>query len=225
MIQFNLLPDIKIQYLKANRQKQVVLLVSVIATAASIVFLVVMGVIVFGLQKKSIKDLSADIKTSSAELQNTPDLTKILTVQNQLKSLPSLHDNKPVANRLFGYISQSTPSNASLSRVNVDFVKHTMTLTGSADSLNTVNTFTDTLKFTTYHTETNSKTEVQAFTDVVLSNFGRDSKSATYNITLTFDPVIFSELENVTLTIPSIVTTRSEIEQPQALFKKAEGAQ
>ncbi len=224
MIQFNLLPDIKIQYLKANRQKHTVLLFSVIAIIASVSVMVVLGVIVFGLQKKNIADLSSDIKTASSELQSTPDLTKILTVQNQLTSITKLHDDKPVASRLFGYISQSTPSSASISHINVDFAKHTLAITGSADSLNTVNRFTDTLKFTTYHTA-KVKDEVPAFSDVVLANFGRDSKNATYNITLTFDPLIFSELEDITLTVPNIITTRSQVEQPQALFKKAEGTQ
>jgi hypothetical protein len=225
MVQFNLLPDIKIQYLKANRQKHTVLLISTITTLASIAVLVMLGVIVFGLQKKNIHDLDGDIQTSSSELQSTPDLTKTLTVQNQLHALQGLHDGKAAANRLFGYISESTPSSASISHINVDFAKHTLAITGSADSLNTVNTFSDTLKFTTYHTSKQPKEEIQAFTDVVLANFGRDSKNATYNITLTFDPIIFSELDDVKLTVPNIVTTRSEIEQPQALFKKAEGAQ
>lgn len=225
MIQFNLLPDIKIQYLKANRQKHLVLLTSIIAIAAGLAIVITLSVIVFVLQKKSITDLSSDIKSSSSQLQNTKDLTKILTVQNQLKALPVLHDGKPVAQRLFGYISQSTPSSASISHINVDFSKNLISITGSADSLNTVNTFADTLKFTTYHTDSQPKTEVPAFTDVTLANFGRDPKGATYNITATFDPVIFSQQNEITLTIPNIVTTRSEVGQPDALFKKAEGAQ
>jgi len=225
MIQFNLLPDIKIQYLKASRQKHFVLLISIMTTVVAVVFLVIMGVVVFGLQKKNIQDLSSDIKSNSTQLQQTADLSKILTVQNQLKALPALHDTKPVASRIFGYIRQSTPVSVSISRVNVDFVKHVITITGAADSLNTINTFADTLKFTTYHTDAQPKTEVTAFSDVVLANFGRDNRGATYNITFTFDPLIFSELQNVTLTIPNIVTTRSEIEQPQALFKKDGSAQ
>jgi Tfp pilus assembly protein PilN len=219
MIQFNLLPDIKIQYLHARRQKQVVLLASTIAIVASIGLLVLLGSIVFGLQKKNIADLSKDIKTASSELQNTPDLTKMLTVQSQLRSLPSLHQDKPIASRIFGYIAQSTPASVSISRLNVDFTGQFMTVSGSADSLETVNKFTDTLKFTTYHTKSSAKQEKPAFQSVVLTAFGRDTKGATYTITFKFDPIIFKEAEDVTLTVPNKITTRSQTEQPSALFQ------
>jgi hypothetical protein len=223
MIQFNLLPDIKIQYLKAKRQKHMVVLASTVAVVVSIIVIAILLAIVFGVQKKSISDLNADIETQGTKLEETKDLTKILTVQNQLKVLPTLHDEKAVATRLYGYISQVTPTSASIARLNVDFALHTMVFSGSADSLETVNKFTDTLKFTTYKTANNEE-EQPAFSDVVLSAFGRDSKSASYTITLTFDQTIFSELEDVTLVVPNIITTRSNTEQPSgALFESPEG--
>ncbi len=224
-VQFNLLPDVKIQYIKAHRQKQLVLFISTISVIASVVILILLVSIVFVVQKKSISDLSRDISASSDELQSTPDLTKMLTVQNQLRSLPSLHASKPVASRIFGYMNQSTPSDVSISRLNVDFAQNTMTISGSAASLETVNKFVDTLKFTTFHTESASKDERPSFKDVVLAAFGRDSKGASYSITLAFDPVIFSEAEQVTLTVPNKITTRSQIEQPAALFQGQGGGQ
>lgn len=224
-VQFNLLPDVKIQYLKARRQKHLVVLGSLVAIIASLTVLVILVSVVFFVQKKSINDLSTDIDTASAALQSTPDLTKMLTVQNQLLLLPGLHDAKPVATRLFSYMSQSTPVEANISRLNIDFPKRTLTISGSANTLETVNTFVDTLKFTTYHTAKNDKEEKPAFSEVILSSFGRDSKGATYTITLKFDQAIFSELEEITLTVPQKVTTRSEIEQPGALFQKSETGQ
>jgi Tfp pilus assembly protein PilN len=201
MIQFNLLPDIKIQYLRANRQKHIVMLVSVIVIVVSLAALGVLLGVVYGVQKKTISDLNSDIKTSSSELQSTPDLTKILTVQNQLKALQTLHDGKPVVTRLFGYLDQAVPANASNSRALTDFAGNTMNLSGTADSLNTVNVYIDRLKATTYHTDSNNKTEKKAFSEVTLASFGRDSKSATYTITFKFEPAIFSEADNVTFTI------------------------
>lgn len=225
MVQFNLLPDIKIQYLKARRHKHLVLLASTVTIIVSVAAMAVLLSIVFVVQKKSIRDLSGDINVASNELKNTQDLTKMLTVQNQLKALPGLHDAKPVASRLFGYLNQSTPVAASISRLNVDYTLMTMTLSGSADKLETVNTFVDTLKFTTYHTVNAPKEEKAAFSSVVLSAFGRDSKGATYTITFSFDPAIFSESEEVTLTVPNKITTRSQTEQPSALFKQSESGQ
>lgn len=221
MIQFNLLPDIKIQYLRARRQKRLVMLSSTIVIVVCVVVVVLLSSTVFLVQRKNIKDLSADIKAASLELQTTPNLTKMLTVQNQLKALPGLHDSKPVVNRLFEYIAQSTPVSANIARLSGDFGAHTLSISGAADTLNTVNTFADTLKFTTYHTEDAPKDEKRAFSDVVLASFGRDSVGASYTITFSFDPEIFSEQQEVTLTVPKIITTRSEIEQPSALFQQS----
>jgi Tfp pilus assembly protein PilN len=204
IIQFNLLPDIKVEYLRANRQKHIVVLASIVVGAAALVALVILLSLVFVVQKKSISDLSKDIKVASTELQATPDLTKILTVQNQLTSLPSLHNDKPVVTRLFPYLQQSTPSTVINSRILGDFVQHKLTLSGGADSLAAINTYIDALKATTYHTATDSKTEKPAFSNVVLAAYGRDNKSASYTITLDFDPVIFSELDEVTFTISNV---------------------
>jgi len=55
----------------------------------------------------------------------------------------------------------------------------------------------------------------------VLTNFSRDKKGATYTITTSFDPVIFSEASDVALTVPNIISTRSAVEQPTALFQNS----
>jgi Tfp pilus assembly protein PilN len=201
MIQFNLLPDIKIHYLRANRQKHAVLLGSVVLIIVSLAVMAILLTIVFGLQKKNISDLSNDITTASKELQSTPDLTKMLTVQNQLKALPALHDKKPVTTRLFTYLDTVTPAEAANSRTVTDFALNTLTLSGQADTLNTVNVYIDRLKATTYHIESAPQTEKKAFSEVTLSSFGRDSKSATYTISFKFDPVIFSEADEVEFTV------------------------
>jgi hypothetical protein len=54
---------------------------------------------------------------------------------------------------------------------------------------------------------------------VVLSDFTRTDKEATYTITLSYNPVIFDSASNVVLTVPKIISTRSETEKPTELFK------
>jgi len=191
---------------------------STVVIIFSVTVVVVLISIVFGLQKKNMADLVRDINASSAELKSTKNLNRMLTVQNQLNSLKALHDDKPVASRLYKYVTQLTPTSASIARLNVDFTKNTITVTGAADSLSTINTFTDALKFATYHTEDAPKKEKKAFSSVVLSTFGRDTKNATYTIDASFDSVLFSEQSEVTLTVPNISTRTG------ALFK-TEGGQ
>jgi Tfp pilus assembly protein PilN len=218
MIQFNLLPAVKLDYVKTKRNKRLTVLASVLVGGVSLAILAILFIAVQGAQRKYSRDLSKDIKAESAKMESIPDLNKILTIQNQLNSLPSLHDKKPAASQLFTYLKQVTPAKVSIANLQIDFDAQTMTITGSADSINSVNIFVDTLKFTTYTASGGSSTN--AFSDVVLSSFGRDDKGASYSITLKFDPVIFDTTKQVTLTVPQgKITTRSETEKPEALFQ------
>lgn len=223
MIQINLLPDVKLQYLKVRRTQRLVVSVSTLLIVASLfIFVLLIGTVdVF--QKKNLSDLNHDISTYTKQLQNTPNLNKILTVQNQLQVLTNLHDQKPAASRLFGYLQQVTPSDASISEFNIDYTQNTISMTGNAGSLDTVNAFTDTLKFTTY--KKSDGTSANAFTSVVLSAFSRNASGATYTITASFDPNIFSNGTNASLSVPNIISTRSIIEQPTDLFQSNTGGQ
>jgi Tfp pilus assembly protein PilN len=225
MIQVNLLPDVKIAYMRTTRNKRLVIGVSTLAIVVSIAIMLLLGSIVYGFQKKNLSDLNDDISTYNNQLKNTPDLDKVLTVQNQLGALTPLHDQKPVVSRIFGYLTQVTPSAASISQLDTDFDANTITITGAASSLDVANTYIDTLKFTTYQeVDSNGKAQgepVKAFSDVVMSQFARNTAGATYTITLTYDPAIFSGASNVKLTVPNIVSTRSLTEQPTDLFQSS----
>jgi Tfp pilus assembly protein PilN len=217
MIQFNLLPGVKQEYIQARRTKQLVVLISFAVSAASLAILLLLLVTVDVVQKKSLSDANTDIKKYSAQLKAVPDLDKILTVQNQLNTLTSLHDQKPVVSRTFTYLSEVTPGTVSISSYTADHAANTMTITGEAQSLDQVNVYADTLKATTFTTDSDTTTK-QAFPSVVLSAFGRDSKGATYTLKIIFDPKIFSKQYDVKLAVPSIVTSAQ-----QQLFQKQAG--
>lgn len=219
MIQFNLLPDIKLEYIKTRRVKRVVMTSASLVTGGSLLVLFLLFAAVNGIQKRHMDALTRDIAKGSQTLRDIPDLNKVLTIQSQLGSLPGLHDAKPVATRLFGYIAQTTPSNLKMNSLDLDFTALTMKVTGEADTLNTVNQFVDTLKFTTYKTEAEGSEAVPAFSAVVLSSFGRGEKNATYEVTFNFDPIIFNNDNAVALTVPKIITTRSQTEKPGDLFQ------
>jgi hypothetical protein len=119
---------------------------------------------------------------------------------------------------LLPYIKQVTPSNVSIATLKVDFDAQTISITGSAATINIVNTYVDTLKFTTYTSE--GAESKKAFSEVVLANFGRDDKGASYQISMKFDPAIFDITKQVTLSVPQgKITTRSETEKPEDLFQ------
>lgn len=217
MIQFNLLPDIKQQYIKAQAVKRLVISVSFIASAAVLFIFLVLLSSVYVVQKKNIHDLEQDIHTNTATLQNMPNVADILTVQSQLNSLAVLNAQKPAASRVFGFLSKLTPAQATISDLKMDYAQRTMTITGNAPSLDVVNTFVDGLKFTTYSV-TGQSGDRPAFSAVVLSGFSRDAKSATYSITCTFDPAIFDNANNVSLSVGP--QAQSSAQQPSIIFKK-----
>jgi hypothetical protein len=158
MIQFNLLPDVKQEYVKARRMKRLVMLASLAVSGAAIFLLLLMITTVDVVQKKSLHDLNNDIAKYSKQLKSTPDLDKILTVQNQLNTLTGLHDKKVVTSRVFRYIAQVTPGQTSISKLTVNFsnaanstnAAGTFDIQGEAPTLDAVNAFTEELKSTTY---------------------------------------------------------------------------
>lgn len=222
MIEMNLLPDIKKQALKAQNIKRLAILFSTLVSFISVSIFVIMLFYVDVIQINNLKSLSSDINHYSANLKNNTNLNKILTIQNQLVTVPQLQAQTPAASRLFGFLTQLTPTSASITKLNVDFNQDTMSITGNADSLITVNKFVDTIKFTDYNTGGSNK---KAFSTVVLSSFGYSSSSpnnqpANFKISFNFDPNIFNNTNKVNLVVPSLTTTRSIIGQPNNLFIK-----
>lgn len=241
MIQFNLLPDIKLKYIKTQRTKRIVMLASIITTGVSLLLLATLYVSVQIVQKKRIDSISKDIVAQVKSLNDTKDLNKILTIQNQLNSLPDLHNKKPVASRLFGsniqqatpaqasngekpvtsrlfgYIEQVTPAQANIAKMDIDFDANTISIVGTADNLVTVNMFADTLKFATYKSTKTDKGK--PFSDVV-TVLAINDKGASFTLTFKFDPVLFGSDDTPTLIVPKIISTRSETEKPASVFKE-----
>ena len=215
-VQFNLLPDVKLEYDRSQHAKKVVYTLSFIACAVAVSLFVVSFLAVHVLQKKLLDNANSDISNYSQKLKAIPDLDKILTVQNQLNSLPSLHQQKHYSSRLFAYLPQITPTNVSIGKLDLDTTAGTIEITGTADTVESVNKFVDTLKFTTYtSTDTQANQPAKnAFSNVLLSKIDRDDKGASYTIDGSFDPALFIGSTSVKLVVPQETTTRSVINAP-----------
>ena len=221
MTQFNLLPDVKIDYIKTRRLKRDMISVSVLVASAAVAIAVLLFLGVGVVQKKHLTDLNKDLVSTAAKLRSTPDIDKIITVQNQLNSLPGLHSDKPAALRMFGYLAQVTPATITISDTTVDFAANTIQISGNAKDLLAVNTFVDTLKFTSYTKDGNVTGQPKAFSKVLLTDFAAGEKNATYKISLSYDTEIFKNQNNISLIVPNTITTRSQSAQPAALFEAA----
>ena len=217
-VEFNLLPDLKMDVVKATRARKTIVSIAFLASAASLTILVLLLFTVYIVQNKQLSDASNDIETANETLKNTSGLVQILTVQNQLKTLPGLHQNKHISSRLFAYLPQVTPTNVSIGSLILDLAANTMQISGTAESQHAVNTFIDTLKFTKY-TIANDGTAKDAFPIVIESNFALSGAQVSYTLDVQFDPVLFSNNQAApTLQVPSLTTTRSVVDNPSNLL-------
>lgn len=224
MIQFNLLPNVKVDFIAARRTKRFVLFVATCVVGGSLAVVAILATIALVWQTTSLSDLDRNIKASADDLRSQTGIDKVLTVQNQLSSIDSLHSQKPEVARVFGYLAQVTPSSITVATLAVDFVTPTFTITGQAPSLEEVNKYVDTLKFTTVGNDDENSAVAEgtkAFSAVVLSSYSIDNSGASFSITLAYEPMIFSSAEtNLKLIVPQITSTRSETERPADLFKE-----
>ncbi|HSH18083.1 MAG TPA: PilN domain-containing protein [Candidatus Saccharimonadales bacterium] len=220
MIQFNLLPDVKLAYVRTQRTKRLVMGTALIATAAAFAIFLLLFLGVHVVQKVRISQLDTGIKERTADLKKNQDLDKVLTIQNQLGSLTGLHDDKVTASRTFSVLQQVTPGGVGITNFTTDFTASTIAISGQTASLDRVNAFVDTLKFATYTLKDDPEGK-KAFSEVVLSQFGRSESATTYTVTFKFDPALFGRDANDQLTVPKTVTTGSVIGQPSGILPQS----
>jgi len=199
MIQFNLLPDVKKEYIRVKRQKHLLMTVSLVSAAAALVVTgLLFSYVQFG-QKSHIDDLTADVNAEISAINSIEDFNQILTIQNQLNALPELHQSKPETSRIFAYLNQITPTDVRISGVNLDILNQQLTIEGTADDLVAINRYIDTIKFSTY--TTSDLEDGSPFYDV-LSELNRSEDSASYQLSMFFEPIIFDNTVEVTLAVP-----------------------
>lgn len=200
MVQFNLLPDIKLQFIKAQRTKYLVTFVSIVVSAASIGLLIFSIVFVHVVQEQLIKKSTEDINKTQKQILAIDDVKTMLTVQNQLNTLPNLHESKGVPSRIFTYLQQTTPLQISLDNMEVDFENSMITIGGNGPSIESIRIYADALKLAHFHSVDNPKDSKKAFSEVV-SNISRDEEKATFSINLKFDPDLFDVNKRVELRV------------------------
>ena len=231
-VQFNLLPELKMTHVKASRTRALVVSTAVLVSGVTIGLFLLLFLSVNVVQKKQIGDADKDIAKYTAELKAVPNIDKILTIQNQLKSLTGLHQAKHITSRIFTYLPQVTPANVKISRISLDFATSTIAIDGTADTQVSVNTFVDTLKFTEYKVGEQGATG-KAFSTVTESSFSINPGNVSYGLTVTFDPTLFANnlldsegrSQTPVLVVPKLTTTHATSNDPGNSLFNNEGGQ
>lgn len=148
MIQLNLLPDVKKEFIRAQRTRNSVIAGSVIAIAASLGLIVLFAMYVYIGQPIIAKQLTDDIERKGKELQGVQNIDKYLTIQHQLESLGPLHDDKKIYSRMMDFmpaLNPAAPHSVQLNTLEVNDLDGTVIFKGISPSAQSFNIFNDTL--------------------------------------------------------------------------------
>lgn len=189
-VQFNLLPDIKLEYNRTQHLKNTLTAAATLVTVGSLTLLVLLFLTVDVIQKKQLNDSAKDIDSASKQLKSVPQIDEIITVQNQLSTLVKLHQSKHITSRIFKFLPQLTPPNLTVNKLDMDLKQNTLVISGKASAQSNVNAFVDALKLANYKLGTQGQ-DTKAFSNVVESGFTINQAGINYTISMQFDPVLF----------------------------------
>lgn len=199
MIEINLLPSVKREYLKAQQMKHAVIVGAGLLSILSLVILAILWSYVNVVQPQHQKNLEKDINSGVAELKSKDNAVKIVTVQGALEQLPGLQDKKQLTSGLFTYLNDFTPKSVSYSNIKLDLSQNSLVLQGGATNFEQANVLANNLKGATFtYKQDDSVQTAKPFSGVVFDGLSKseqsqDGRNVSFQLTLTFDPVIFSQ--------------------------------
>ncbi|NTW62098.1 hypothetical protein HGB25_01650 [Candidatus Saccharibacteria bacterium] len=231
MIEINLVPDVKQELIKAQRVRATVITITILIGMASVAVVAALAFYVFAVQ--TVRSVLADnsIKDSSAKLDKVPDLSKTLTIQNQLTKINQLNDAKKVDSRIFDLLSAvvpPAPNDIKISDLSIKSDSKMIIVNGqAANSYAALEVFKKTIAGAKVrYTDTNNKQqEVDLASSISTSNtsYGEDSsgvKVLRFTISFVYTDELFSPLsKNVSVVIKTNGNvTDSFLGVPTSLF-------
>lgn len=229
MIQVNLIPDVKHEYLRAQKLRNSVISIAILAVAASIALVVLLGAILGG-QRVTEAVTESTIKSEYKKLRETESVDNLVTIQHQLSNISSVNNKKLISSRLFDVLSAinpAPPDDIRLSTVSFDPSTSTLSLEGSGN-FTSADIFTKTILNTQIeYTEDGVSGAKPLTTEVILTetSFGEDSsntKVLRFKLNFQYAEELFrSDLTNVRIVSPtgSIDVTDSKLRVPDSLFQ------
>lgn len=161
-IELNLLPDVKKEYLKSKKQRNLVVSISVLVSIISGGVIVVLILILGGLnlQKGILLSQIGDPqnpdsgsyigKIKAAQKDDSKDLNSVLTVQNNMSQISGLKSNQEIFSRLFfgspeeqGYLAQMNPASPTMIsigqlKIGLDSSASSAATAGAANTANVI---------------------------------------------------------------------------------------
>ncbi|HEV2412424.1 MAG TPA: PilN domain-containing protein [Candidatus Saccharimonadales bacterium] len=210
MVELNLLPDVKREYIETQHLKRNIIALSILAILISIAVVVLMAFYVNVVQSIAQTNVKNDITKSTTQLHAIPQLSKILTVQDALSTLPTLKSQQVINSRLFAYLTDLVPTTVALNKLDIEQSATSIEFDGVSQDYTSLNVFADDLKDAqlTYGPSNNRQT-IQPFSKVVITSADQSNNTTTpgvsFQITMNFNSVIFAQTTtSPTINIPNI---------------------
>ncbi len=230
MIEINLIPDVKQELIKAQHVRSAVISFTILIGLASVAIVTVLAIYAFGVQ--TVRGVLADdsIKKGSSQLAAVPDLSKTLTIQNQLTMISTIHNSTKIDSRLFDVLQAiipPTPNDVQISTFKIDSSANLITIDGQAvNSYAAVEVFKKTIESAQVNYSDGKNTQTVALaSNVSTSNtsYGEDSsgvKVLRFTISFNYATELLSPLsQNVKVTIANQGNaTDSYLGVPKSIF-------
>lgn len=231
MIEVNLIPDVKREYLHAQRVRNTVISVSMLVAAAAAGTVIVLGLALGSLQFAS-GQADNSIKSKYKELSDKPDINDLLTIQNQLTQIDMISSNRGVNSRIFDTLSAvnpQAPNNVTMSTVRYNASEKTITIEGStAGGFNAVDALKKTILNTKLkYTKDSESAETLLSSSVRITNtaYAEDSggeKKLTFTLTFSYpEELLSNSVKSLVIVSPtgSVDVTDSKKHVPDSLFE------
>lgn len=219
MIEINLVPDVKQELLRAQRQRTLVVSVSIMVSVVAIGLVALLGGYVLVQQALVGRSLDNSISQLTDEIEAKDGLPNALTVQRQLGAIAELYESRTDSSRMFDVLSAISPKSNSKNALNIsnlvlDEEEHRITIEAQAtNGYEALETFKKTI-LSTRIVYLNEGEEVQEpLAEMVIDgdrSYGEDSDGRkVLRFTISFDYP--EDLFATTITGMKIVAPRGEV--------------
>ena len=232
MISINLIPDVKLEMLRAQKMRTAAISISIIVgIIAAAVVAILAGIL--GAQVALISAKNGEITKSYSKLSSTEGINDTLTIQNQSSKITDINNNKTRDSRLLDVlaaINPAAPNDMKFSKVTLDPAVSTLTIEGSAaGGFAATEVFRKTLLNTSVEGKERGSDELISIpltADVLLQNmsYGEDAngtKVLQFTVVFTYPEKLFNNaMSEVVVKTPTnkIDVTDSKTRVPDSLL-------
>lgn len=186
----NLLPDSKQQRLNEKKFRKLTTTIAVVVSAIA-VGVPILLLTIKGAQAIALNRAQDEINRRKSEIQQTPDITTMLTVKDHLNTLPSLYAQRTYMSRLLNVVTVVMPRSITLTDLTIDSTG-TISIKGATRTYAEVErlykkimTFKDSYNPNRVETDPN---QIGLFTNVVTEEVtGPSGTEVVFKITTNYD--------------------------------------